>query len=642
MRISFTILLAIITILLCALAVVFTDEDYRQILFGKPSAQAGEKLFNTATLDDVRKITLGNSDGDDAHFYVDDNRWMATRPWQDRADPLFMKALMHFTALLQVEEVIASDEITLSECGLEDGHIRVLMQNESGKNVCQYLIGRQAAWHLPSDGEDKKKSPSIFIQIPSSEQKNNIYVCSQESANAIHQLFKNKFERFRDHHPFYFSPKYLDNVRVQSAQGEVVLSRENLQSAWAITKPLELRADPTSINSLFTDLAKLTALRVDDRENVTLPAGQDTTAQTQELSIRFADRGDEITLRIYPPAEDNNNTVLATVSNRPNAVFELPLTLEAALPNTTSLSQLQSGVNDLRAKTMTHLNGPQLKTIIIRPEAKSPIMLQRTPKTTWRVLRRTGWKEANQDSIINLMTAVTRDKVQKFVTDAATDLSIYGLDQPFLQIAFISFKNESMRVAFGRDAKDENLYANIVGKPNIWQISSETLAKIAQNSWQWRTSHIWHIPKIDVTNISIQKKDQPSSELDYNHFTGTWTAIQNGKIASASLNPNRADKFLTYLDSLTTLRWLGPLHSQAMLSLANPDITIKVTMRRFDNEGNDLPPMIKTLKISQTPGGYINFGKVDSSSINPEQEDEISYFLLSSENIKKLSINLFE
>jgi len=641
-RISFTILLAIITILLCALAVVFTDEDYRQILFGKPSAQAGEKLFNTATLDDVRKITLGNSDGDDAHFYVDDNRWMATRPWQDRADPLFMKALMHFTALLQVEEVIASDEITLSECGLEDGHIRVLMQNESGKNVCQYLIGRQAAWHLPSDGEDKKKSPSIFIQIPSSEQKNNIYVCSQESANAIHQLFKNKFERFRDHHPFYFSPKYLDNVRVQSAQGEVVLSRENLQSAWAITKPLELRADPTSINSLFTDLAKLTALRVDDRENVTLPAGQDTTAQTQELSIRFADRGDEITLRIYPPAEDNNNTVLATVSNRPNAVFELPLTLEAALPNTTSLSQLQSGVNDLRAKTMTHLNGPQLKTIIIRPEAKSPIMLQRTPKTTWRVLRRTGWKEANQDSIINLMTAVTRDKVQKFVTDADTDLSIYGLDQPFLQIAFISFKNESMRVAFGRDAKDENLYANIVGKPNIWQISSETLAKIAQNSWQWRTSHIWHIPKIDVTNISIQKKDQPSSELDYNHFTGTWTAIQNGKIASASLNPNRADKFLTYLDSLTTLRWLGPLHSQAMLSLANPDITIKVTMRRFDNEGNDLPPMIKTLKISQTPGGYINFGKVDSSSINPEQEDEISYFLLSSENIKKLSINLFE
>ncbi|MDG1357008.1 MAG: DUF4340 domain-containing protein [Akkermansiaceae bacterium] len=647
MRISFTILLAVITLLLCALVVVFTGEEYRHLLFGKPSVQPGEKLFDVKDLDEVRQITLTNSQGDLAHFRVDGNRWMATKPWQDRADPLYMKALMHFTALLQVEEVIERDEVALEECGLEDGHIKVVMENKDGKKVCQYLIGRQTAWHIPSNGEDNKLEdnkliPSIFIQIPDDAQDNNIYVCSQESANAIHRLFENKFERFRDHHPFYFSPKYLDNVRIQNAQGEVVLSRQNLKSAWTISKPLELRADPNSLNALFANLGQLTALKVEDRENVTLASGEDTTAQTRELSIHFAGKEDEITLHIYPPAEDNNNTALATVSDRPDAVFELPLTSEASSPNTTSLSQLESGVNDLRAKTMTHLNGPQLKTIIIRPEAKTPIMLQRTPKTTWRVLSRTGWKEANQDAVIDLMTAITRDKIQKFVTDAATDLSPYGLDQPFLQIAFISFKNESMRVAFGRDTEKKNLYAHIVGKPNIWQIGAETFAKIAQNTWQWRTSHVWHIPKIDITKISIQRIGQPDSELSYDHFTGTWTAIQNGKSASAKLNPNRADKFLGYLDSMTTQRWLGPLHAQAMLSLANPDITVKLSLRRFDNEGNDLPPMTKTLRVTQTPGGYINFGKIDSFPIGPDQEDETSYFLLTPETLKKLNVNLFE
>ena len=642
MRISFTILLAAITISLCALAVLFTGEEYRHLLFGKPHAQVGEKLFDIKDLDAVRQITLTNSDGDAAHFQIDDNRWVATKPWQDRADPLYMKALMHFTALLKVEEVIPSDEIALSECGLEEGHIRVFMQAGDGSKVCEYMIGRQTAWHIPGDDEQKKVSPSIFIQLIESEQTNNVYVCSQDSADAIHHLFKNQFERFRDHHPFYFSPNYLDKLRIQSAQGEVILSRETLKSAWAISKPLELRPDPASLKNLFTDLAQLTALKVEDRENVTLPAGEDTTAQARELSIHFADKEEEITLRIYPPAEENDNTALATISDRPNAVFELPLTSEAALFNETSLGQLQLGVNDLRAKTMTHLNGPQLKTIIIRPEAKSPIMLQRTPKTTWRVLRRTGWKEANQEAIIDLMTAVTRDKVQKFVTDAATELAPYGLDQPFLQIAFISFENQSMRLAFGRDTDAQNLYAHIVGKPNIWQISPETFAKIAQNSWQWKTSHVWHVPQIDVTNITIEKKGQPSSELNYNHFTGLWTATQNGKTASASLNPNRADKFLGYLNSLTTQRWLGPLHNQAMQSLANPDITIKLTMRRFDNEGNDLSPMTKTLRVSQTPSGYINFGKVDSSIISPETEDELSYFLLTPESIQKLSVNLFE
>ncbi len=647
MRISFTILLAVTTILFCALVVVFTGEDYRHLLFGKLSAQPGEKLFNIKDLDDVREITLTNSDGDQANFRIDGNRWVATKPWQDRADPLYMKALLHFTALLRVEDIIARDDVVLDECGLEDGHIKVVMKNGNGKNVCQYLIGRQTAWHIPSIREDNKLednklTPSIFIQIPDAAQDNNIYVCSQESADAIQRLFENQFERFRDHHPFYFSPKYLDNVRIQNDQGEVVLSRKNLKSAWTISKPLELRADATSLNALFANLGQLTALEVDDRENITLASGEDTTAQTSELAMHFAGKEEEIVLRIYPPAEDNDSTVMATVSDRPDAVFTLPLTSDTSNPNMISLSQLESGVNDLRAKTMTHLNGPQLKTVIIRPEAKAPIMLQRTPKTTWRVLSHTGWKKANQDAVVNLMTAFTRDNIQKFVTDAATDLSPYGLDQPFLQIAFISFKNESMRVAFGRDAERKNLYAHIVGKPNIWQIGAETFAKIAQHTWQWKTSHVWHIPKIDITKIIIQRKDQLNSELNYDHFTGTWTATQNGKPASAQLNLNRADKFLSCLDSLRTQRWLGPLHLQAMQSLANPDITIKIIMRRVDDEGNDLSPMTKTLRVTQTPGGYINFGKIDSFPIGPEQEDETSYFLLTPETFKKLNINLFE
>jgi hypothetical protein len=641
-RISFTIFLAVIALVLCALAVVFTGEEYRNRIFGKPLAQPGEKLFSIEELDKVRQITLSNSDGDEANFIIEDNRWMATKPWQDRADPLYMKALMHFTALLQIEEIIPRDEVELDECGLQDGAIKVEMRDADGKTISHYQIGRPAAWHIPSEGEDNKLLPTLFIRIPKGAQKHNIYVCSQESAAAIGQLFKNQFSRFRDHHPFYFSPKYLDNIRIQNNQGDVVVSRKDLDSSWSISKPLELRIDPASLKALFTDLAQLTAIRVEDRANVTLPAGEDTTAQTRELSIHFADAKKEIILRIYPPAEDNDNTVLATVSDRPGAVFELPLTADAAIPDTTALSQLQSGVNDLRAKTMTHLNGPQLKTVILRPEAMTPIMLQRTPKTTWRVLRRTGWKDANQDAVINLMTAFTRDKVQKFVTDAATDLSPYGLHQPFLQIAFISFNDEGMRVAFGRDADQENIYAHIVGKPNIWQISPETLSKISQHSWQWRSSHVWHIPKVDITQITIQKKNQPITELSYDHFTGIWKATQNGEDASASLNPNRADKLLTFLDSLKTKRWLGPLHTQAMMSLENPEITISVSMRRFDDQGNDLPPIRKTLRVSQTPGGYINFAKIDSSPMSTEDQDETSYFLLSPETIKQLSVELFE
>lgn len=640
MRISSTIILAVIALALSALVVLFSGEEYRNLIFGKPLARTGENLFPAAALDKVRKITLSNSDGDTAHFVLNENYWQATKPWKDRADPLHMRALMQFTALLKVEDIIPVDDLSLEECGLLDEHIRVTMRDNGGNTICDYQIGRQTAWHVNNE-ELKTRIPSIFIRPTQQDLKHHVYVCTETSADAIHKLFNNQFERFRDHHPFYFSPRYLEKIRIQGTQGDVVISRQDVNSPWALTKPLELRIDPDSLQNLFKDLAQLTAISVEDRANVTLPSGEGATAQARELSIQFANAEEETILRIYPAAEESDTTVLATVSDRPDAVFQLPLTAAVALPNTTSLSKLELGVNDLRSKTMTHLNGPQLKTVILKPEGLMPVMLQRTPKTSWRVLRKSGWEEANQDALINLMTAVTRDHVQKFVTDAATDLTPYGLHQPFLQIAFISFNNESMRVAFGRDAENQEIYACIVGKPNIWQISPETLGKIAQHSWQWRTSHVWHIPRIDIQKITIHKRDQPAVELHYDHFTGNWTAKRNGQNASASLNPNRADKLLSSMDSLKTSRWLGPLHPQAMIALQEPDMAISVTLRKYDEQGNDLPPVEKTLRISQTPGGYITFAKVDTLPINPE-DDVISYFLLPPESVKKLNVDLFE
>ena len=224
-----------------------------------------------------------------------------------------------------------------------------------------------------------------------------------------------------------------------------MVSRPNLQSPWKITKPDELRIDPEALNQLFLNIARLTAIKVEDRASVTLPTAGDASNQEEKVKIRFAGIEDDIILNVYPPAAEEDKTALATVSDRPDTVFHLPLT--QSISGTTSLAQLETGVNDLRSKTMTHLNGPQLKTIIIRPLGRPDILLTRTPKTTWQILRKSGYEAANEDTIIDLMLAVTRDKVAKFVTDAATDLKPYGLDRPLLQIGFISFDGQAMRLS---------------------------------------------------------------------------------------------------------------------------------------------------------------------------------------------------
>ena len=381
-----------------------------------------------------------------------------------------------------------------------------------------------------------------------------------------------------------------------------------------------------------------------DTESDVPETAEDDSAHSQEIAIHSAGVEEDFVLRIYPPEKEDDTVALATVSDRPDSVFYLPLT--SNIPNLISLSQFETGVNDLRSKTMTHLNGPQLKSIIIRPHGRPDTLLTRTKKTTWRVLRKKGYEAANENAVIDLMTAVTRDNVEKFVTDAATDLSPYGLNAPMIQLGFLSFNNEGMRLAIGREPKGDKIYAHIVGKPNIWKISYETLGKISIHPWQWRTSHVWHIPPVDIKQIEIEKKGQPPVTLDYSFFTEQWKATRGKegekKDATSELNPHRANTLLGHLESLTTNKWIGPAHPQAVNALKTPDTIIRIHIQRVDDNGLDAQPITKTLKIAHTKGNLIYFAKVETTPKGSESEGEESYFLLNAEMIQKLYVKLFE
>ena len=431
-----------------------------------------------------------------------------------------------------------------------------------------------------------------------------------------------------------------------------MISRDSLRSTWSITKPLNLQVDPKALSDFFINLGKLTAVKVDDRANVTLPTAEDNAAHAREISIHSMGLEEDFTLRIYPPAKENDTEALATISNRPDTVFYLPIT--GSVPGMVSLNQFQTGVNDLRSKTMTHLNGPQIEMIVIRPSGRTPTLLKRTKRSTWRVVREKGAEKANESAVINLMTAVTRDKIAKFVTDAAgdsaKDLAPYGLDNPFLQLGFVGFNHEAkIALAFGRDQKGEKIYGRVIGKPNIWEVTPETIAKMPIHPWQWRTAHVWHIPKIDIKHIEIERKGKPTVGLEYAFFSEQWKAsrrtgdeVAETADATAALNPHRANTLLGHLESLVTTQWLGPVFPQAVKVLQSPDTVIRIRIQRTDDEGNDLPPLTKTLKIASTRGKLIYFAKVETSPASAANEGEENFFLLSPETVGQLDVDLFE
>lgn len=625
--------------LLAGLALSHSGGKHWDAIFGLPPVAQGETLFKSESIKEVRHVTLRNTNGVVAEFKFIDDRWQALSPWKDRADPEFLRFLISFTSQLTVEESLSRKALSLEEFGLSKGSIEVTMKNAQGDTLCGYLIGRPSALHAQVQ-QDKEliNVPSLFIRQTDKKKKNNIYICSNPTAESIHALFKNDFERFRDHHPFYFTPRLLDQLRIQSQQGEVVLSSEKAQSGWHITKPLNLRTEREDLGTLFSNLAKINAYKIEDRANITLPTTAENHPQAREFSMRFTGEEDPITLKTYPP-EAGSPYALATVSNRPEIVFHIPI----SEPDITSLSDIEYGVNDLRAKTLVQINGQQLSTIILRPKNQPDIYLKRQPKAEWQISNGKEFQAINHQTLSELIYATTKDKIQRFVTDAATDLSLYGLDDPAIQIGFIGYNGSGTRLNIGRDPKGETNYAHIAGSPHIWEISVETLGKIATHGWQWRTPVVWHIPKVDIHKIVVQKAKQPSLELDYHFFSEKWQATRDEKDVTAAINPNRANTFLSHLESISTPSWIGPYHKQAIELLKTPALTIHTHITPVDEEGEPLPDIIKTISIASSANGLLHFGKVTTSPITRKNSiEDANYFLLQASDVKKLDVDLFK
>jgi len=638
MRYSATVLLLFIALIVSGLALSYTGGKYRDAIFGVPPLKPETLLFNADDIAKVRNVILKNHSGVTAEFTFENNQWNTVNPWKDRADATFIRSLIQFSSELTVQESLPAKNITRSDLGLEQGAISVQLQDGDKNTLCDFTIGKPSALHIAREIQNKiVNEPTIFIQLNEKRLNNQVYACSSYLSDSIRILFKNDFGKFRDHHPFYFTPQLLDKISISNQEGEVVMSRPDNQSSWSITKPLELKADPQAQYDLFNDLGKLTATKIENRSEVTLP--QPGAELTQEISLHFIGAEEDITLQIYP-TEEGAETALATISNRPDIVFHLPIANEEGV---ISLNKLQLGVNDLRTKTMLQINGKQLQTIVIGSEKGSQILLQRKPQQHWENLTQTGPKAANLVALAQLIEAATVDKVEKFVTDAATDLSPYGLDAPVLKIGFVSFNKDGLALAFGKKLGSPEIYAHIIGRPNIWQVSTETLSKISIHPWEWRTTQIWNIPRVDIKHITIKKGNNAATTLRYNFFTEQWKANEGDKNLTANLNPNRANNFLKNLEVLSCISWLGPYHPQATNSLKTPDLIIKATITPVDNDGNSLSTITKTLTVGSSANKHLYYGKIQTEPADANtRKDEINYFQLDQKTIQQLSVDLFE
>ena len=256
-------------------------------------------------------------------------------------------------------------------------------------------------------------------------------------------LFKSGIRQLRDHRPLLLHPAMPASIEINNRGQRIALERKTPGSPWKITYPLSLDTDPAMMDVLLGTLQKLTAVRVYNPEETSVPDMTDD--QITSVSIRnFTGRPTEdgkslqteeqpVTLRIYPPSDNGSlsELVKATVSDR-KAVFELAQTTETnkEVPGVRNIP-LDLGL--LRSKQLTDIGDYKITGLSIRKSFQDYPTIARFIqgdekkgiKPTWLYTAEgSRYQEANPEHLVSLLKTVKLGKVAGFASDKATDLSV--------------------------------------------------------------------------------------------------------------------------------------------------------------------------------------------------------------------------
>ncbi|MGJ8673171.1 DUF4340 domain-containing protein [Rubritalea sp.] len=645
MKTFVTIFLVLSTLTLTTLSLLQCGRiDLAKEFQSQTAIAQGQKLFQTelTTTSDLRLETGGLPE----HQFVYDPEtglWNGLTPWQDRADgPKAVESAIKFALNAEVVNSLTVNKNELEKYGFGEDAISVECRNSLGDLIAAFEIGKASAWHKKIEGKEDIFVPTIYLRRTDEGYDKHLYLCTDFTGN-IRKLFNSELKNFRDHRPFALNIHTLRKVRLVRSKTEIALERRLADTNWTITKPLELKTDPAAVISYLANLSKLEAISLHPSEQVALPETSDDILQ---ISISNFDSDDEVTLTVYPPAENAGSTY-ATVSNR-DVVFELPL---IATPKTSNyITQLPESINSLRSRTMLELNETDradLRGIIVRtPSSGSePVLISRIPKGRYELVSHNGTKQDIDESVLaNLLKQLTTTPVKGFASDAAADFSSFRLDQPTIVLDFVFFYGPQIQLRFGKVTKDDadgtpsdQYFANLRGSPIVWEVDSSLIADIPTRSWDWQPKEIWTLPVIDIIGFTSQTKGQPKLTIAYDYLDDAFTASFGDQNVTERLNPQRAKFFLNESHQLVAQQRLSPFNSQAQEALKTPLLTTTITVQDYDNEGLPADKTTYTLNVAPAARTESNAFFYAQASNSP------GYFILNKDTVAKLAArDLFE
>ncbi len=572
--------------------------------------------------------------------------WWIVKPFRDRLAPEAAQAILSFTGRATVVDTLPLNNTTRSnmrEFGVETSPHRITLkvQDSDGglTTIARYTLGSASPW-LADAGNGTDLLPTTYLRTNFYGRDKRIHVVSGN----ILGLFKDGLEALRDPRPLQLVPEDAVAVSIRKEAGEtgeaeeIELSRISAESDWSITAPVLTAADEDNVTALLRALSRLSALRVLEAADVTLPEHPAYTVTVQSIS------GHKEELQLYPEFDDRDGRACyATVTGRPvvfvlpaerrvkrsgsyanliNAVCKLPVLPDKSLAqvhaaaNTIYTGELALSLPKLRSLHFSNLDEKDIARVSLRDtRSASALRLLLIPGDAdsevddiWMFATQNhpAYRKAESAAVKRLLTGMREIPVEEVVADAAPGeqppLAAYGLNRPDLMLSVLPRPCVVRTNLFGLDlplVKDRHprvfllrrypdpatgkrcWFGAEMGGASVCRLSTKFTRLLSLRAEKWKEEQLFNFPVSAVRRITLDYQEA-RMVLNYDHLDSAWSGTLGDEDVSLRINPHRAEHYLRSLRKLKVKQWLEEQDEDARLALRTPAFSVKLDLEITD------------------------------------------------------------
>ncbi|MEN3941405.1 DUF4340 domain-containing protein [Prosthecobacter sp. SYSU 5D2] len=596
MHLRTTVLLLLLAVGLGA--VILGIERYLPSTRELQEMKRGPVKFNKS---EITQFEIDSSGGDGVTLASEGKTWWVRRPFNDHADSeKVSKLFTELQAIGWIERVHRDefDSAGWAKTALDQPRHKLRLMAGS-KEVLEIWLGAPSAL---------EGSHYLGVQKSNDTDKEAYYVVK----TTLPELLNPAPKDWRDNKLVRVPAENVTGVKLVQEGGQIELQRVNKDGDWILVKPLQTRGSKERIGELLSTLLNLEIKDAVEASGGASPAAPepgtsnaDLNAQTLKVTITSAAaEGEEskpVEITLTKPLADAMETKATSSHRRP--VFTVV---------SKSLKDLWAQPNDLRDRMLTRIDEEKMAGIRIDSVIFPTVVLAKK-SGSWFLLRNERVEPANGDRVSRLFEALNSHAVRSYASDSAANLSLYGLDKPFLTLTLADEQARSFKILFGANAERTEFFAKYETEPSVYQIDASLLPSIPQEGIKWKGLGVLRFTQFALRRISLSLGSNPPLILNYDPATAQWTGERAQRDITPQIDRVKADRLAGLLARMNVQDWSADA-TNAITALQKPALRIVVTLGEPGT--NTGPTRDITLNFAPTQEGMestaLYFGQVDN------------------------------